>query len=274
MFSIVTPSLRQFDWLRRCVRSIEDQGVAYEHIVQDAGTGPELDEWVRTRPHTKLFVEKDGGVYDALNRGFARAQGDLFAFLHCDEQYLPGTLRKVEQTFAAEPGLDLVIGDYLVVDADARLLSFHRATPLRRSVVLTDHLYDYTCAMFFRRPLWEQSGGFNTAFKMLADADWISRILTTRPRMKLLGEFTSAFGITGENLSLSPIAREEERRLRASAPAWARAAAPVLRQFRHLEKLLRGGYASRPIDYALYQGDNPQRTAFRAERPSFRHPWR
>jgi glycosyltransferase involved in cell wall biosynthesis len=272
MFSVVTPSLRQFDWLRRCVRSIEDQGVAYEQIIQDAGSGPELEEWVRARPHAKLHVEQDTGVYDALNRGFAKAEGDIIAFIHCDEQYLPGALANVEQAFAADPELDLVIGDYLVVDANAKLLSFHRATPLRRNMILTDHLYDYTCAMFFRRRLWER-GGFDTSFHMLADADWLARLLKSGLRTKLLSQFTSAFAITGENLSRSPVARHEEQRLRASAPAWARLAAPVLRQVRHVEKLTRGGYASRPIEYALYVDDAAERTAFRVERPSHRHPW-
>src|SRR4051812_28791198 len=136
MFSIVTPTFRQLAWLKRCVRSVADQGVACEHIIQDAGTGPELEQWVRAHSAPQLFVENDTGVYDALNRGFARATGEIFAFLHSDEQYLPGALKLVERTFAANPKLDLVVGDYLVVDLDGQLLSFHRATPLRSSMIL------------------------------------------------------------------------------------------------------------------------------------------
>jgi glycosyltransferase involved in cell wall biosynthesis len=274
MFSIVTPSLRQLAWLKRCVRSVADQGVALEHVIQDAGTGMELDEWVRQQPSTKLVVEKDDGVYDALNRGFARAQGEFFAFLHCDEQYLPGALQRVASAFAADPATDLVVGDYLVVEEDGTLRSFHRATPLRRAMVLTDHLYDYTCALFFRRSLWERSGGFGAEYRILGDAEWMSRLLRLNPRIAYLHEFTSAFGLTGENLSQRSTAREEERALRANAPCWARASAPLLRQFRHLEKLLRGGYSSRPITYQLYVDDEPERRSFTVERPSSRHPWR
>lgn len=88
-FSIVTPSFRQLGWLKRCVRSVADQeGVSFEHIIQDAGTGPELDEWVRGNSNAQLFVEKDEGMYDAVNRGFARAKGEFCAYLNCDEQYL------------------------------------------------------------------------------------------------------------------------------------------------------------------------------------------
>src|SRR4051794_13000425 len=62
-FSIVTPSFRQLAWLKRAVRSVADQqGVEVEHIIQDAGTGPELEEWVRTHSSARLFVEKDNGM--------------------------------------------------------------------------------------------------------------------------------------------------------------------------------------------------------------------
>ena len=64
------------DWLKLCAASIADQqGVTFEHIVQDAGTGPELEAWAAGRPFLKLYVEKDAGMYDAVNRGLERAIG-------------------------------------------------------------------------------------------------------------------------------------------------------------------------------------------------------
>ena len=85
-----------------------------EHLIQDAGTGAELEEWVQ-HSSAQLQVEKDSGMC-ALNRGFARATGEIFSLLNCDEQYLPGTLAKVEALFASDPQLDLVVGDCLIVD--------------------------------------------------------------------------------------------------------------------------------------------------------------
>src|SRR5438105_3387998 len=96
-FSIVTASYRQLGWLKRCVRSVADQktgdtGLDIEHLIQDAGTGAELERWLGAHSQVRIVVEQDGGIYDGLNRAFARATGEIFAFLNCDEQYLPGAL--------------------------------------------------------------------------------------------------------------------------------------------------------------------------------------
>ena len=95
-FSIVTPSFRQLPWLKRCVRSVADQGVNVEHIVQDAGTGPELESWAQTEQGVKLYVEPDSGMYQALNRGLARATADghgegASPWVGADDGEFPGT---------------------------------------------------------------------------------------------------------------------------------------------------------------------------------------
>ena len=50
----------------------------------------------QAKASVKAFIEKDSGMYDAVNRGFRRAQGDILAYINCDEQYLPGALQAVE----------------------------------------------------------------------------------------------------------------------------------------------------------------------------------
>ncbi len=90
--SIVTPSFRPGPWLRLCMASVADQeAVTFEHIIQDAGSDDGTLDWLRAEPQVRTFVEKDGGMYDAINRGLQRATGDIVAYLNCDEQYLPGT---------------------------------------------------------------------------------------------------------------------------------------------------------------------------------------
>ncbi|HEV7405439.1 MAG TPA: glycosyltransferase [Chthoniobacteraceae bacterium] len=273
-FSIVTPSFRQLAWLKRAVRSVADQqGVEVEHIVQDAGTGPELEEWVRTQSPAQLFVEKDHGMYDAVNRGLARATGDICAFLNCDEQYLPGTLARVARCFEENPWADAVAGDYLVIGEHNELLAFRKITPPRRAMILTDHLYTYTCAIFFRRRLFEQGFRFNDRLLDVADAQWVCELLQAGHRFALIHDYLTTFVFTGENRSLQDVAKQERLAARRRLPLWMRLAGPALRAYRHVEKLLAGGYTARPISYEIYpDAEAVQRVKFTEENPSHVYP--
>ena len=107
-FSIVTPSFRNSRWLKLCIASVADQqGVEFEHIVQDSCSDDGTQNWLPQDKRVKAFIEKDTGMYDAVNRGYRRAQGDILAYLNCDEQYLPGALRAVGDYFAAHPEVEV-----------------------------------------------------------------------------------------------------------------------------------------------------------------------
>ena len=273
-FSIVTPSFRQLPWLKRCVRSVADQkGVSVQHVIQDNMSGPDVSAWLADRAPVDFVSEPDSGMYDALNRGLARCSGDLIGLLNCDEQYLPGTLQKAAELFHRHPDADLVAGDFLVVDREQELIAFRRATPLRASMILTDHLYAFTCALFFRRRLFEEIGGFDTTYQSVADAEWVARALLRGSRAVLLHDYLATFTWTGENLSAQAISRAEERRLSSQVPIGWRVATPALRLWRRAEKWWHGGYAASAVEYASYVGeDDESRSVRRCERPSYRYP--
>jgi glycosyltransferase involved in cell wall biosynthesis len=273
-FSIVTPSFRHLSWLKRCVRSTADQGgVEVEHIIQDGGSGSELETWVREHSKARLFVEKDNGMYDALNRALDRTTGEIVGQLNSDEQYLPGTLERVARFFADRPEVDILAGDYLIVDPQQQLLAFRKVTPLRPAMILTDHLYAFTCGIFYRRAVVDRGLRFDSSLKSLADTDFVVRALSAGHRSDVMHEYLSAFTWTGENLSAQSISRKEEVALRQRLPASLRAVAPFLRQWRHLERFMVGGYRSGPISYEVYVGeDDTQRTQLTCERPSYKYP--
>ena len=260
-FSIITPSFRQLDWLKLCAASIADQeGVQVEHIVQDAGTGAELETWAASQPGLKLHVEKDSGMYDAVNRGLRRATGDILAYLNCDEQYLPGTLARVADFFEAHPEVDVVFGHVVVVDEAGEYLCSRE--------VLPPHLYHtwictlgvFTAATFFRRKIIDRHGiFFPDDWRVIGDALWIMELLRRKIPMAVLGSFTTAFTETGANLGLDSSAAVEQRRLIASAPAWAQRLRWFwVAQYR-LKRLLHGLYWARKMDYAIYRRSSPER---------------
>src|SRR3954470_23928254 len=115
--SIVTPSFRSSGWLKLCVESVADQaGVEVEHIVQDSKSDDGTQDWLPQDTRVKACIEKDSGMYDAVNRGWKKATGEIMAYLNCDEQYLPGALAAVEKTFSSNPETDVVFADTLVLN--------------------------------------------------------------------------------------------------------------------------------------------------------------
>jgi glycosyltransferase involved in cell wall biosynthesis len=275
-FSIITPSYKQFDWLRLCAASIADQrDTEVEHIVQDAGTGPELEEWAAGKSSLKLYVEKDAGMYDAINRGLRRARGEILAYINCDEQYLPGALLRVSQFLNERPQIDVLFAHTVVVNESGQFIAYRKAIlPGKYHTWVSKNIAILTCATFFRRRVLDQHGlFFNPDLKDVSDAEWIIRMLDQRLRMAVLPIFTSTFSETNQNRNLAPNALREKMEIVASAPMWARILRREIIAYYRLRRIVAGAYWQKPFDYAIYTLHNPSaRTTFRVARPTYR--WR
>jgi glycosyltransferase involved in cell wall biosynthesis len=273
-FSIITPAFRSSKWLRLCIESVADQAVELEHIVQDGGSDDGTLDWLLQDVRVKGFVEKDTGMYDAINRGLRRATGDILAYLNCDEQYLPETLSQVERFFEGNPEVDVVFGDVVLVDAQGDYVAHRRMLPPLLYHTWTCQLSTLSCAMFFRaRVIRERGMFFDPVFHAAGDGDWIVKLLQRGTNMAALGQFTSAFTFTGSNIGMGIKASRERQELLESAPAWARALRPAIIAHHRLRRLGAGMYRQRPFAYRIYTLKNPsQRSTFNVSRPTFRWP--
>lgn len=275
-FSIVTPSFRSGTWLPLCLASVADQGVSLEHIVQDSCSDDGTQDWLPHDPRVRAFVEKDGGMYDAINRGLRRARGGILAYLNADEQYLPGALARVERFFAEHPDVDVVFANVIVVHPDGSYLCDRRASlPTRWHSLVSGNLAILTAATFFRRSLLDRHGlFFDDTRRTLSDAIWVLGLLDQGVRMAVLPEFTTAFTDTGDNLSLSPVAQREKAEFMRRAPWWVRAGRHLVILAYRLRRWRAGHYRRQPAyAYRLYTKASPrERTAFEVARPVAR--WR
>lgn len=269
-FSIITPSFRNSEWLKLCIPSIADQAeVQFEHIVQDSCSDDDTKNWLPKDPRVKAFIEKDSGMYDAVNRGFRRAQGDILAYLNCDEQYLPGTLKTVGDYFDAHPRIEAVFTDTIVIDPDGNYLC-HRPSLVPKKHSMWGRFPVLTCGVFIRRSVvTERAIVFDTRWRDLGDFWWVRQMVLRGVRMTVLPELTSVFTDTGENMNLKPNAVRERQETRRMAPAWIRML-QVYWAFQHRTRLaLRTGVRKSPFDYAIYTRSSPtRRITFRAERPT------
>ena len=267
-FSIVTPCLRQLDWLDLAARSVADQGVETQHIVQDGGSGPDFENWARKHPGVEAYSEPDSGMYDALNRGFSRAKGEIWAWLNCDEQYLPGALQAVAAEFAARPELDVLLADNLVVTPDGEYLA-HRFSLEPTPAQMWVRFPVASCALFFRPRVWQP---FDPRWKSSGDWWWFREILKHGARIGVIRKFVAAFSETQANLGLASVTAGEQAHIFAARPWWARVGKPFLLTVHRWRMWRAGAYHVAPFRYAIYTDDRVVRKEFAVDRPTAR--WR
>lgn len=272
-FSIITPSFRNSAWLKLCIASVADQAISHEHIVQDSCSDDGTQTWLPGDPRVIAVIEKDQSMYDAVNRGFRRAQGELLAYLNCDEQYLPGVLRQVSEFFDRHPQVEVVFGDCVVVDAQGKYLCERRSlTPQILHTRVGRNLSFFTAGTFLRRRVIDQHQlFFDPQLRDVGDMEWTTRLLRSGLPLAILGEFTSVFTETGANMNLGANARRETEAFFAAVPAWARACAPLILAHYRLRRWRAGYYRPRKFAYALYTHDSPTvRQTFTVTQPTAR----
>jgi len=179
--SIVTPSYNQAQFLERTIQSVLAQDYPeIEYLIVDGGSTDGSAAIIeKYAARLKWWTsEPDGGQGDALNKGFARAEGDLFAWLNSDDLLTPGAVRAAVDAFAAHPEAALVYGDALSVDAADRPLNEMRFQQWGADELATFHMLCQP-AVFFRREAWERAGGLDTSYHLLLDHHLWLRIAST-----------------------------------------------------------------------------------------------
>lgn len=147
-----------------------------EHIVIDGGsTDGTLAVLERHRAGLALLVsEPDRGLYDAMNKGWSRATGEVVGFLNADDSYAStDVLASIASSFA-ESGSDAVYGDLELVDRVGNVVRVWRSGRFSR---LKYHLGWMTPhpATYVRKSLFERYGGFSLGLSISADYELMLR---------------------------------------------------------------------------------------------------
>lgn len=285
IFSIATPSYNAMPHLRACVGSIRGQCRAdaeygIQHLVQDGESSDGtrefmegLDREIGTRYRLQYMREPDSGMYDAINRAWAKADGEVLSWLNADEQYLPGTLQRVQDFFRSHPHIDAVFGNAIIMDSQGRPYAARREIPLRKLYVKNGFLYAMSCTTFYRRTLLDRGLlTLDTSYRYSADGDLVLRLLSEGIRFGHINEYLSLFGVEpGRNLSFHPAMKDEIESLFKKyggfSAAWMRRSVMLLR---YAERLVLGCYLPRPVDYAYALDEIPTYKRITVRRLGFR----
>lgn len=177
--TVVTPSFNQGRFIEETIRSVLLQGYPnLEYIVVDGGSADTtLDILKKYEPCLAFWVsEKDRGQSHAINKGFARATGDIFSWLCSDDVLAPGALRKVADA-VSDRKLTMVIGDSVITYGPESL----EGRLDRRRPDFRDMAYDVKTlaqpSVFWTADLWQAAGPLDENLYFLMDYDlWLSMV--------------------------------------------------------------------------------------------------
>lgn len=170
--SLITPCLNQERFLEQTIRSILDQQYAdLEYIVVDGkstdGSTGIIQKYADRMAHWES--EPDTGMYDALQKGFNRATGEIMGWLNADDLHAPWALSVVAEIFEALPEVEWLTSLMpLRWDARGRAVrclphggyakrAFFAGEYLPRPGAHTDGWIQQE-STFWRRSLWERAG--------------------------------------------------------------------------------------------------------------------
>lgn len=184
LVSIVTPSYNQAQFLEETICSVLEQDYPrIDYWIVDGGSTDGSVEIIRRyASHLAGWVsEPDRGQTEAINKGFAMADGEILAWLNSDDTYVSGAISEAVDFLQAHPEVGMVYGDAHLIDERGRVIGefparqtdYHR---LRRGYV---HIPQQ--AAFFRGDLWRRVGPLDPSFFFAMDYDLWVRLASLAP---------------------------------------------------------------------------------------------
>ncbi len=170
-FSIITPVLNNPD-IENVFRCLNKQSYKnFEHIVVDGGSRKKTLNIIKKNKKkiSKLIIEKDESLYEAINKGIRISKGNVIGILNSDDIYYSGTLKLVYNYFKKK-NIDYIFGSVL----KDRLM--HGYWP--KKIWYKFNIYPaHSCGFFVKKNAHKKLGLYDTSFKYSSDRDFIFRLL-------------------------------------------------------------------------------------------------
>lgn len=268
LISIVTPSFNQVKFIGEALESVRRQSYRnYEHLVIDGmstdGTVDLLCRQVSNEQQSKVFwvSEVDSGQSGALNKGFLRAKGEIIGWLNSDDRYHADCFEHVVQSFRDNPDVDIVYGDYLMVDERGEVVEIRREIEFS-AFILRYHriLYIPTTATFFRRRIFEEGNWLDVNLQYAMDLEFFIRLSELGYRFRHVRQILADFRLQPNSKTCSFPNRqriEHQQVVLTTVPFLRRLRSPIVKALalrllrclasmrRYSEKMLRGYYWER-----------------------------
>ncbi len=199
-FTIVTCTFNAEHELQRTLDSVFHQSYAdVEHLILDglssdrsvemAQTYKQRSDEARTGHEVVVCSERDSGLYDAMNKGIARATGDYIVFLNAGDTFpSEATLEHIAHSIGDGEALPGVIyGDTDIVNDEGRFLRHRRLQPPAKLTWRSFRNGMLVCHQaFYALTTLAKDNPYNLNYRFSADVDWCIRVMKEAERRHLM----------------------------------------------------------------------------------------
>ena len=195
LVSIVTPSFNQAKYLEETIKSVLEQDYPYiEYIIIDGGSmDNSVDLIKKYEDRISWWVsEQDQGQTDAINKGFAKAKGDILAWINSDDTYNPKAVGKAVKYLIANLEVGMVYADCNFIDEDGKIIGRFNAKQTSYQLLRQGYVHIPQQTMFFRKKYWTP---LDPSFYFAMDYDLWTRIAVKAPIKYLQGKIWANFRI-------------------------------------------------------------------------------
>lgn len=191
-FSIVTPSLNMEAWIAQTIESVISQRGDFdiEYTIIDDGSTDQTrtiiesyqkrirsgDYSIRCRSVnlSAIFQNGTGGMYAAINQGFAKSTGDIYSWINADDVYQPNALQAVADIYKKFPEIEWLKGITATIDESGKMIrpgacKIYHQDWLAAGIYGQESYFVEQDSVFWRADLWKKVGAVPTNYKSATD---------------------------------------------------------------------------------------------------------
>jgi glycosyltransferase involved in cell wall biosynthesis len=188
LVTIIVPSFNQGRFIRETIDSCLGQDYRpVEVLVFDGGSTDETVAVLKSfnAPELEWWSQPDNGVVDAVNRGLARARGEILTIQSSDDVFLPGAITAGVAALRAAPQAGIAFGDIELIDEHSTVIGRDIQGEFDLCAYLGRMQYIPQPGTCFTRHALEVAGAWRDSVSYAADADFWMRIASRVPVAKI-----------------------------------------------------------------------------------------